>query len=155
MREWIDALEDRTRAFAVSVTKSASHVESSFTLREHARQLVRAAGSVAANHRAMRRARSTKEFASKLQIVAEETDECVLWLELLRDAGAPQPAEIQRLFAQAKNRFKDAAVKGVSVEGRFIAAYDAAHSAALAAMRWHGIQQHAFALALRQALGER
>lgn len=101
MREWIDALEDRTRAFAVSVTKSASHVESSFTLREHARQLVRAAGSVAANHRAMRRARSTKEFASKLQIVAEETDECVLWLELLRDAGAPQPAEIQRLLSEA------------------------------------------------------
>ena len=101
MREWIGALEDRTRAFAVSVTRCAAHLESSFTLRDHGRQLVRAAGSVAANHRAMRRARSTKEFASKLQIVAEETDECVLWLELLRDAGAPQPDNMQRLLSEA------------------------------------------------------
>jgi hypothetical protein len=42
------------------------------------------------------------------------------------------------LLAQAKNRFKDASLKDQSDEGRFIAAYDAAHSAALAAMRWHG-----------------
>ena len=50
----------------------------------------------------------------------------------------PNAAEIQRLLAQAKNRFKDASLKDQSDEGRFIAAYDAAHSAALAAMRWHG-----------------
>jgi hypothetical protein len=50
----------------------------------------------------------------------------------------PNAAEIQRLLAQAKNRVKDASLKGQSEEGRFIAAYDAAHSAALAAMRWHG-----------------
>lgn len=49
----------------------------------------------------MRRSRSTKEFAAKLQIVAEESDECVLWLELLRDAGASQLAEIQRLLSEA------------------------------------------------------
>lgn len=50
-------------------------------------QVSAAAGSVAANHRAMRRARSTREFAAKLQIVHEESDEAVHWLEVIRLAN--------------------------------------------------------------------
>jgi len=42
---------------------------------------------VAANYRAVCRARSTPDFISKLGIVLEEADETLFWLELLADAG--------------------------------------------------------------------
>lgn len=47
-------------------------------------------------------------------------------------------AEIERLLAMARTRFRDAGLKGASPEGRFISAYSAAHAAAVAALRWHG-----------------
>jgi four helix bundle protein len=50
-------------------------------------QLVRSAGSVGANHRALGRARSLRDFRSKLFIVHEEADEAVHWLSVLRDAN--------------------------------------------------------------------
>ena len=50
------------------------------------RQLLRAATSVAANYRAACRARSKAEFIAKISIVVEESDEALLWLELIRDA---------------------------------------------------------------------
>ena len=47
----------------------------------------RSATSVAANDRAVCRARSTPDFISKLGIVLEETDETRFWIELLVDTG--------------------------------------------------------------------
>ena len=47
-------------------------------------------------------------------------------------------AEVRRLLAMARTRLDDAQVASVSQEGRFISAYNAAHAAALAALRWHG-----------------
>jgi hypothetical protein len=38
----------------------------------------------------------------------------------------------------ARTRLADAGLKGVSAEGRFTSAYNAAHAASLAALRWHG-----------------
>ena len=45
-----------------------------------------AANSVRSNYRAARKGRSRAEFQSKLGVAAEEADECVDWLEYLRDA---------------------------------------------------------------------
>ncbi len=47
-------------------------------------------------------------------------------------------AEVKRMLAMARIRLADAQVESVSREGRFISAYNAAHAAALAALRWHG-----------------
>ena len=55
-------------------------------VRELAKQLLRAGTAVAANYRACGRARSDKEFCSKVAIVLEEADESQLWLELLPEA---------------------------------------------------------------------
>ena len=53
--------------------------------------------SVASNHRAMGRSRSTKEFAAKVQTVCEESDESAHWLSILnetnRDAAPKVPIE--------------------------------------------------------------
>ena len=53
-------------------------------------------------------------------------------------AEPSNPTEIGRLLAMASTRLADARLAGVSPEGRFISAYNAAHAASLAALRWHG-----------------
>lgn len=47
-------------------------------------------------------------------------------------------AETRRMLAMAQTRRDDARLTSLSMEGRFISAYNAAHAAALAALRWHG-----------------
>lgn len=46
--------------------------------------------------------------------------------------------EVERLLAMARTRLVDARLMKASKEGRFTSAYNAAHAAALAALRWHG-----------------
>lgn len=47
-------------------------------------------------------------------------------------------AEVQRMLDMARTRLADAQISKLSAEGRFSSAYNAAHAAALAALRWHG-----------------
>lgn len=47
-------------------------------------------------------------------------------------------AEVKRMLAMAQTRLADARLASPSPEGRFTSAYNAAHAAALAALRWHG-----------------
>jgi hypothetical protein len=47
-------------------------------------------------------------------------------------------AEVARLLTMARVRLADAELDNLSAEGRFSSAYNAAHAAALAALRWHG-----------------
>ena len=46
--------------------------------------------------------------------------------------------EVQRMLGMARTRLGDARLEGLSPEGRFTSAYNAAHTVALAALRWHG-----------------
>ena len=46
--------------------------------------------------------------------------------------------EVTRMLAMAQTRLNDAKLNKLSLEGRFTSAYNAAHAAALAALRWHG-----------------
>ena len=89
MRESYDALNARTKRFAVGVILFAKGIEQIPVIRWLAKQLVTAGTSVAANQRAARRARSTKELAAKLAVVVEEADEAAFWCELLLDLSIP------------------------------------------------------------------
>lgn len=53
-------------------------------------------------------------------------------------AEARNDEECTRMLKMAHTRLADARLPRVSLEGRFTAAYNAAHGAALAALRWHG-----------------
>jgi hypothetical protein len=53
-------------------------------------------------------------------------------------AEPPDQAEFDGLLRSARNRLPDAQNPGLNPESRFSLAYDAAHSLALAALRWHG-----------------
>lgn len=77
-------------------------------------QLVKSATSTGANYRAACRARSKKEFFSKLCVVVEEADESVYWLELIKETGLSnnprnlenvrkEAIEITKILGKAKN----------------------------------------------------
>lgn len=66
------------------------------------KQLLRCGTSVAANYRAVCRARSNAEFIARIGIVAEEADESVLWLELLEETNVLSRERLQEIVKEAK-----------------------------------------------------
>lgn len=79
-------LKARTKQFAVDVIKLCRAIPASPDGRVVAGQLLRASTSVAANYRAACRGRSRAEFIAKLGVVLEESDESLLWLELIAES---------------------------------------------------------------------
>jgi four helix bundle protein len=79
-------LEDRTKAFHIKVIKLCAMLPKNIAAWETARQLIRSAGSVAANYRATKRAKSNADFIYKVEMVLEEADESHYWLTVIRDA---------------------------------------------------------------------
>ena len=94
-------LQQRTKDFALRVLKLIEHLPNTIGGKVLANQLARSATSVGANYRAACRARSRSEFASKLGTVAEEADESVYWLELIRDGDFTPEKRIASLVSEA------------------------------------------------------
>jgi four helix bundle protein len=102
MLEQAEAMKLRTKQFAiriVSVVRPLPRTREGDVL---GKPLLRCGTAVAANYRAVCRSRSKAEFISKINIVVEETDETVFWLELLADTGAV-PAEKLSLLLKEGN----------------------------------------------------
>jgi four helix bundle protein len=96
-----EAMKNRTKQFALLVIRLCRTVPPSQEGRIITRQLLRSATSVAANYRAVCRARSAADFVSKLGIVLEEADETLFWLELLVDAGVVPTEKIRVALKEA------------------------------------------------------
>ena len=96
-----EALKDRTKQFALRVVKLFRLLPKSEEARVLGRQLLRSGTSVAANYRAVCRARSRAEFVAKIGIVVEEADETVFWLELLVDGGIVEGKRMKGLLTEA------------------------------------------------------
>lgn len=93
-------LKQRTKTFAIRIVRlfrSLPHAPDAQTL---GRQLLRSGTSVAANYRAVCRARSKAEFIARMGIVVEEADETVFWLELLSETGVIRPERTQELLKE-------------------------------------------------------
>ena len=56
---------------------------------------------MAANYRALCRAKSRADFVNKTSIVEEEADESCFWLELLVDRGLLAPRRVRPLLKEA------------------------------------------------------
>jgi four helix bundle protein len=63
--------------------------------------LLRSGTSVAANYREASRARSDAEFISKVEQCAQEADETMLWMELLRDDCDIRSAAVEWLLKES------------------------------------------------------
>src|SRR3954467_404437 len=94
-------LQQRTKAFALRVLKLIDNLPNTIAGRVLANQVARSATSVGANYRAACRARSRAEFASKLGIVAEESDESLYWLELISDGRLLSAKKMSALLTEA------------------------------------------------------
>ena len=68
-------LKARTKKFAKEIVRLCRRLPFRWDVREMAGQLLRAGTAVAANYRSACRARSDKEFCSRIAIVLEEADE--------------------------------------------------------------------------------
>lgn len=96
-----DDLKYRSKLFALRVIKLSENLPRTPTGKVIANQILRAGTSVGANYRAVCRARSSAEFASKLGIVIEEADECCYWLELIEEAKLMPASRISELKSEA------------------------------------------------------
>ncbi len=64
-------------------------------------QIIKSSTSTAANYRSAGRARSTKDFISKLGIAEEECDETIFWLEMILEAQLAAPDQISPIKQEA------------------------------------------------------
>ena len=94
-------LKDRTKAFAIAIVKLVEAMPRSRNGYVIGNQLLRAGTSVAANYRSACRARSRRDFISKMGIVEEEADETELWLELAAEARVADPTIVSSLRKEA------------------------------------------------------
>lgn len=99
--EFAVMMKARTKGFAVQVVKFFGKLPKTDEARVLGRQLLRSATSVAANYRAVCRAKSGADFISKLGTVVEEADESLLWLELLEEAEICPAAQLAALKQEA------------------------------------------------------
>lgn len=80
-------LKIRTKKFAVKMFFFADKLPKNRAGEIVYRQIIRSSSSVAANYRAVLRAKSNKDFINKLTIVQEEADETLFWLEYILETG--------------------------------------------------------------------
>ena len=94
-------MKNRTKQFALRVLKLADALPANRSGNAIANQIVRSGTSVAANYRALCRAKSRADFINKTSIVEEEADETGFWLELVVDAGLLTAAGVKPLLDEA------------------------------------------------------
>jgi four helix bundle protein len=105
-----DEFRNRTKRFVLRVIKLFQSLPKTDDARVIGKQLLRAGSSVGANFRAATRARSKKEFFSKLSIVVEEADESAFWMEIMMEAGIVSEKKLNSLYNEAVELTKITAV---------------------------------------------
>src|SRR6185436_3346557 len=96
-----EEFKKRTKQFAIRIIKLFRALPRTEEARVIGKQMLRSGTSVAANYRAVCRARSKAEFIAKMGVVVEESDETVLWLELLVDTQIVSGRRMTELLAEA------------------------------------------------------
>ena len=95
-------LQDRTKNFALRVFKMVERLPKSRGIEVIVYQLVKASTSIAANYRAVCRAKSKADFINKLKIVEEESDESLFWLKFIIDLGLMDKILLENLKKEAR-----------------------------------------------------
>src|SRR3989304_1628511 len=94
-------LQNRTKNFAIRVFKMVEKLPKSRGIEVIANQLIKASTSIAANYRAVCRAKSKADFINKLKIVEEESDESLFWLEFIESLELIQKKLLEDLIKEA------------------------------------------------------
>ncbi|MHA7128038.1 four helix bundle protein [Algoriphagus namhaensis] len=93
----------RTKQFAIDVWRLCSKLPHSREFNGYVNQIIRSSSSVAANYRAVTRAKSKADFINKLKIVEEEADESQFFLEVIYEINdnLELSPEIKRLIKES------------------------------------------------------
>jgi four helix bundle protein len=94
-------MKERTKTFALRILKLADALPATHSGNTIANQIVRSGSSVAANYRALCRAKSRADFIHKTSVVEEEADETCVWLEMIIAAKLMNPARINPILQEA------------------------------------------------------
>jgi four helix bundle protein len=102
MNELAERLKERTMVFALQVMRLCGTFPPSWEARFVADQLFRAGARTAANYSASCRARSRRDFISKIGLVVEESDESVFWLKFAGRSGLNTSTEQEALLSEGR-----------------------------------------------------
>jgi four helix bundle protein len=87
----------RTKQIAIRIIRLVNSLPQSLVAQTIGKQLLRSGTSIGANYRAACRGKSKADVAHKLQIVEEEADESLYWIELLIDSEILRPKKVASL----------------------------------------------------------
>jgi four helix bundle protein len=93
-----EIMKKRTKKFALDCWVLCSKLPKSREFNAYVSQLIRCSSSVGANYRALQRAKSNADFINKLNIIEEEADESLFFLELLNDVSTLQNLKLEIQF---------------------------------------------------------
>lgn len=93
-------LKARTKHFAIKIVTTVGGLKRTIESRVLGTQVLRSGTSLAANYRAVCRARSRAEFIAKLGVVVEETDETIFWLDLMAETNLVSRDQIDNLLKE-------------------------------------------------------
>jgi four helix bundle protein len=97
-----DDLKTRTKKFALAVIELTNSLPNNRVGWTFSGQIIRSSTSIAANYRAACRAKSDKDFISKMETVIEETDEAKFWIEMIHESNTlKNDAVLQKLDKEA------------------------------------------------------
>ncbi len=94
-------LQARTKSFALRIIQLYSLLPKTTEAQVIGKQVLRSGTSVGAHYREGTRARSTKEFISKLEVGIQELNETSYWLELLAESGIVPQGKLSDLLDEA------------------------------------------------------
>ncbi len=94
-------LKKRAKSFTISILNLVDNLPLKASTKIIANQLGKSGSSVGANYRASLRARSDNEYVSKMNIVLEETDESLFWLEVLEELNIIESDKLKPLLIEA------------------------------------------------------
>ena len=95
-----DEMKLRTKKFSLTIIDLAEKLPTTYIVKVIANQIVRSGTSVGANYRAVCRARSDKEFVAKMNIVLEEADETLFWLEIIKEKDWSDKSELEMILKE-------------------------------------------------------
>jgi four helix bundle protein len=95
-------LKTKTKEIAISVAKLCLMLPSNKVNNTYIGQIVRSSSAIGANYRAACRGKSTRDFIYKLQVVEEEADETLYFLELLAEFNANFRTEMRRIYKEVE-----------------------------------------------------
>jgi four helix bundle protein len=94
-------LQKRTMQFHIDVIKLCGRFPKNAAGFETAKQLIRSAGSVGANYRAACRAKSIADWIFKIEIVLEEADESLYWMQASKAANLIEGEDLEALIKES------------------------------------------------------